>query len=254
MLVNKCRRKKRRFLVLLIISASIIYLCFNVKDSANNVRIRRSPSIQDDYVNYTTKLRHLKPILNSEGKQISSLIDDDQLGPVINDIFSFHYRLEPADCQLDYKGLLLIFVSAPNNLKERQMIRQSWNEQLLFLAGNVTKCHQLIFLLGLAIEMEQQISIEDESIQHGDLVQVDFIDSYANLTLKSVVLLHWVHTRCPGAHFIVKSDDDNFINAIFLLNEIIPNLAADENVIYGTTNSFLSPFRDEGNLLKKYFL
>jgi Galactosyltransferase len=36
-----------------------------------------------------------------------------------------------------------------------------------------------------------QENILEESLQHGDIIQEGFIDSYANLTVKSIMLLKW---------------------------------------------------------------
>jgi hypothetical protein len=64
------------------------------------------------------------------------------------------------------------------------------------------------------------------------LVQVNVVDSYANLTLKSIALLHWAHGHCPGAQLVFKCDDDNYINWN-VLSKILPNLN-DTRSIYGT--------------------
>ena len=44
------------------------------------------------------------------------------------------------------------------------------------------------------------------------MVIESFQDSYHNLTLKTTFLLKWLSHRCPRAKFILKVDDDVFIN------------------------------------------
>jgi beta-1,3-galactosyltransferase 1 len=41
-----------------------------------------------------------------------------------------------------------------------------------------------------------QESVVDESLKHGDIIQEDFLDSYANLTVKSLMLLKWFTQGC----------------------------------------------------------
>lgn len=57
----------------------------------------------------------------------------------------------------------------------------------------------------------------EESRTHGDILQEDFVDSYMNLTIKSVMGLKWASTHCPQARFLMKTDDDMFINVPSLL-------------------------------------
>ena len=36
-----------------------------------------------------------------------------------------------------------------------------------------------------------------ENLQYHDLIQSDFTDSYNNLTIKTMVIMDWLATRCP---------------------------------------------------------
>lgn len=55
-----------------------------------------------------------------------------------------------------------------------------------------------VFLIGLTDNNETQEQIVNESRAHNDLIQEHFIDSYNNLTLKSVMMLKWINTNCDG--------------------------------------------------------
>jgi hypothetical protein len=139
----------------------------------------------------------------------------------------------------------MTYVSAPDHFQWRQLIRETWaaadDHQ------GYRRQYQLVFLIGRSQSQMTEWRLTNESLVYGDLVQVsNVIDSYANLTLKSVALLHWALTRCPGAHFVVKSDDDNYVNVKLLLSrEMLTSLAA--SAIYGTTNAVLWPARDLGH-------
>ena len=224
------RRNKR--LVFKLLTISLISAVFVVKLWGNKSQVakRRVPfSIQEEYVKYTTQLRGLKPIKSE------SLVDN-QLLPIINDVFDFKYGIDIASerltprCQISNVNrhlLLLIIVSAPENKQERQLIRQSLAQQCSILDSN-KHLFQLVFLVGLpggpGHDKDQlQNDVIDESKKNGDLVQMNIIDTYSNLTIKSVALLHWAHMRCPAADYVIKSDDDNYVNLFFLLTELIPN-------------------------------
>ncbi|KAK0130926.1 Beta-1,3-galactosyltransferase 2 [Merluccius polli] len=74
---------------------------------------------------------------------------------------------------------------------------------------------QTVFLLGLPSRgniTEQQEHISKENLQYHDLIQSDFVDSYINLTIKTMVIMDWLATRCPNVSYTMKIDSDMFPN------------------------------------------
>lgn len=100
--------------------------------------------------------------------------------------------------------LLLVLVhSAPGNFLKRQTIRSTW--------GSSRNGMRLIFLLGKAPEEEEaQLTIEQRV--HGDVVQGNFRDAYRNMTYKHVMALKYAAYHCPRARYVLKTDDDVFVN------------------------------------------
>jgi len=62
--------------------------------------------------------------------------------------------------------------------------------------------------------------IEMEKHLYDDLIVANFEDSYDNLTLKTMSSLEWIDTYCNQSDFVLKTDDDMFINVPNLLNFI----------------------------------
>ncbi|XP_004533420.1 beta-1,3-galactosyltransferase 1 [Ceratitis capitata] len=98
--------------------------------------------------------------------------------------------------------------------------------------------------------------IRTESEQYGDIIQENFIDTYNNLTLKSVLALKWMNQRCSQrSAFFMKADDDTFLNMPnllhYLLGGTIP-LYNDTMDLYDThTYRVLSP-RNRFNSTRNY--
>ena len=67
-------------------------------------------------------------------------------------------------------------------------------------------------MLGYSLEQTQQDSIRNESLVHGDIVQGNFLDSYKNLTYKTVMGHMWVSRFCRQAQFVMKTDDDIYLD------------------------------------------
>lgn len=55
---------------------------------------------------------------------------------------------------------------------------------------------KVVFLVGEPLSNETQLHIVQESDAFGDLIQESFVDSYNNLTLKTIMMLKWVTTNC----------------------------------------------------------
>lgn len=53
-----------------------------------------------------------------------------------------------------------------------------------------------VFLVGQTDNNDTQANIIDEGRTHNDLIQESFLDSYNNLTLKTVMMLKWITTNC----------------------------------------------------------
>ncbi|XP_012586389.1 PREDICTED: beta-1,3-galactosyltransferase 5-like, partial [Condylura cristata] len=64
-------------------------------------------------------------------------------------------------------------------------------------------------------------AVAREGQQHRDTVQKDFLDTYDNLTLKTMMGMEWVHRYCPQAAFAMKTDSDMFINVYYLVELLL---------------------------------
>jgi len=49
------------------------------------------------------------------------------------------------------------------------------------------------------------------------MLKEDFVDTYHNLTYKGVAALRWVDAYCSHATFVLKTDDDIFVNMFSLV-------------------------------------
>ena len=65
---------------------------------------------------------------------------------------------------------------------------------------------------GATTEAGRQRRLEEESSKYGDLVQGDFLDTYRNLSYKAIMGSLWVAEFCGQAEFVVKIDDDCFLD------------------------------------------
>lgn len=103
--------------------------------------------------------------------------------------------------------LTIVVCSSVPNFNARQTIRDTWAQDASKLS-NV----RVVFLLGKSTNHILNAMAADESRKHSDIVQQDFLDTYNNLTIKSVMLLKWVRHQCANAKYVMKTDDDMFVH------------------------------------------
>lgn len=158
---------------------------------------------------------------------------------LISNEHNFSYIISESDAcrQKDSIFLLVVVCISPANIFHRQTIRQTWG-------SIVTRDPQvkLVFLLGNPGNASIQSDIMKESSEHHDIVQEDFVDSYRNLSIKSVAMLKWVSQFCAEAEYILKADDDMFIhipNLVSILKKTRPS-----NAVIGCLNNGAVPIRD----------
>lgn len=125
---------------------------------------------------------------------------------------NYHFIMDNADvCKAKTPYLVLMVPVAPNNVEHREAIRQTWGKESL-VQGKVVLT---LFMLGLSSgpDVEQlQEKLTEENLQHHDLIQSDFMDTYLNLTIKTMVIMNWLATRCSAAAYAMKIDSDMFLN------------------------------------------
>lgn len=134
--------------------------------------------------------------------------------------------------------LLVIICSSVENVEARNAIRQTW-------MSDPRHTIRMAFLLGQTFNSSRQNDVLAESDLHNDIIQEGFFDSYLNLTLKSVMLLKWVSTYCPQVTFVLKTDDDMFVNVPALVQHLSQPAVRDrKDLIVGSLFCHAVPIKD----------
>lgn len=123
-------------------------------------------------------------------------------------------KCRSSDGDLLSPRLVFIVKSAMRNYGRRQAIRNTWGFERRL--SNVLI--RTVFMLGVAGEDEPepvalQHLVDVESDQFGDVVQVDFHDSYYNNTIKTMMGFRWAIQNCPRSQFYMFVDDDFYVSA-----------------------------------------
>lgn len=110
-----------------------------------------------------------------------------------------------------YKTFRIVYVikSSIDNFHRRAAIRNSWGfEKRFFDVPSRT-----VFLLGVRPNDEElQAKVNLEHNKHRDIIQMNFIDSYYNNTIKTMLGFKWLIKYCANAKFYMFVDDDMYVS------------------------------------------
>ena len=120
----------------------------------------------------------------------------------------------------DQTTTLILVTSSPKNREARFQIRNTWAE------ANITKKYNIEVNFVLGVDKEENYDVSDEIEVFSDILIVNVIDSYMNLTLKSVFILKYlsdINGLSKNLKTVMKTDDDCYVNILALAHLIKNN-------------------------------
>jgi len=109
--------------------------------------------------------------------------------------------------------LFIGVISSPDNRALRDEIRSTW-AKFSEVANDVV---QYRFVIGKELQALQGVALLKEAQQYEDIIQVNVVEGYANLTNKTAALFKLFHEK-RSAQYLMKLDDDTFPH----LDKIVP--------------------------------
>ncbi|KAJ8930138.1 hypothetical protein NQ314_017104 [Rhamnusium bicolor] len=164
------------------------------------------------------KYENVNYFLYNHSRQSSfayNLLPETDYNRLIN--ISFEFSIINFPCE-NVKLLLLILIhSSPTNFAKRKIIRDTW--------GKNDEDVKVLFLMGSASSQVVKENLQTENSLHKDIIQGSFQDTYSNLTYKHMMALKYVVYHCPDTKYVLKTDDDVFVNRPLMKNFLINDLS-----------------------------
>lgn len=133
--------------------------------------------------------------------------------------------------------LVIMVLSVHTHIDTRTAIRKTWGRAadpgLWPKVGALKHTVKLVFLFGTGKTALDNKIVEEESKIYGDIVQAEFVDSYFNLTYKTVMGIRWVAEFCSKAKYILKADEDVFVHVHNLMEFLSKRQENSNGAIYG---------------------
>ena len=126
--------------------------------------------------------------------------------------------------------MLLGVAAAVYAFERREIIRQTWgtyaeseNVKVPFSVLNLLfepLILKLLFFVGDNQDPNTQEKLEVEAAENHDIIQENYIESYWNLTRKTIGQIKWKQEFCDSAKYIAHLDDDVFIDVPNVLEQL----------------------------------
>ncbi|KAH7957610.1 hypothetical protein HPB52_020779 [Rhipicephalus sanguineus] len=138
--------------------------------------------------------------------------------------------------------------TAPDHFHRRRVLRDTIGNPAVTAFVNST----VVFFVGKTTNAEVSEEVRAEAECEGDLVLLDHVDTYRNLTLKFIGATKWLADhRClsSSTDVVVKLDDDVIVNVFLLASYVERHMAAadtrNSRTIHCATMPHLKPIRNK---------
>lgn len=150
---------------------------------------------------------------------------------------------EEEKCKDKAPFLVLLISTTAAELQHRNAIRKTWGNEAAVPGVDIVR----LFLLGIKTQDANE-DVLRESEQYHDIIQQDFLDTYNNLTLKTLMGMRWVASYCNGTRFAMKTDSDVFVNTVHLIEKLLrPLPPSTQNYFTGCLMSGHRPIRNKAS-------
>lgn len=205
--------------------------------------------LKSDYLHTKSEKSLLKKIVTNF-KQISEKENGElppeneksgiKATPTSTQSFTFIIN-EEEKCKDKTPFLVLLISTTATELQQRNAIRKSWGNEAAVPGVDVVR----LFMLGIEPNRDEDVLLT-ESKQYHDIIQQDFLDTYNNLTLKTLMGMRWVASYCSSTRFAMKTDTDVFVNTMHLIEKLLrPLPPSTENYFTGFLMKGYTPIRNK---------
>lgn len=216
------------------------------RELLNASEIRMGNSTADTVNTFTAKTKNQdifgNPVLQDSEK---SQRQDECINCFIH---NFKYLLNNKNiCKLYANqsaiDLLILIFTGHNNTLRRQTYRETW----LTYSKNNTANVRYAFLFGEVTDIGLRETVQKESEIFGDIIKESFVDTYGNLTYKTIMGFKWATSYCNVTKAVMKTDDDMYVNVPNLLNIARNNIDLLQTTVVGFCLEVIPPNRDNSS-------
>lgn len=132
-----------------------------------------------------------------------------------------HWSMAFSASETTETSIVIVVLSCRGNFMQRNLIRQTYGS---IRNINNVQILAVVFMLGSADAPDAANTDADklhaEWVKFGDIIMGDLVDTYRNLSRKTIMAYNWLTSYCHEADLVVKTDDDVLVDIFKLTYEL----------------------------------
>ena len=96
--------------------------------------------------------------------------------------------------------MVVMIMSTVKKPEERTVLRQTWFKNRVIEGKEV----KYLFIVSSSPDPSVNAMIDEEARQYNDILHMDHLDSYNNITMSIMNTFNWLHRNCHSIRYILK--------------------------------------------------
>lgn len=132
--------------------------------------------------------------------------------------------------QAKYIDIVCYVIVRNDDFQVREAIRKTWGNKRKFSFANV------IFVIGKSQNKSFNKKIMDENEKFHDLLTIDLLDTFKNISFKSILAWKWMSENCQNARIFIKANPNVMVNFESIKNFLIKNKFLEKSIFCRTVS------------------
>ena len=122
--------------------------------------------------------------------------------------YNYTYLAQPHDFCSNDTFMVVMIMSTVKKPEEREVLRRTWFKDKTVLGKKI----KYLFIVSSSPDPQVNKAIDEEAAQYNDILHMDHLDSYNNITMSIMNTFNWLHRNCHSIKYILKGDPDSYFN------------------------------------------
>lgn len=122
--------------------------------------------------------------------------------------YNYTYLAQPHDFCSNDTFMVVMIMSTVKKPEEREVLRKTWFKDKTVLGQKI----KYLFIVSSSPDKAVNDAIDQEAARFNDILHMDHLDSYNNITMSIMNTFNWLHRNCHSIKYILKGDPDSYFN------------------------------------------
>ena len=122
--------------------------------------------------------------------------------------YNYTYLAQPKNFCSEDTFMVVMIMSTVKKPEERKVLRETWFKDKV-VHGQKLK---YLFIVSSSPDPAVNEAIDKEALEYNDILHMDHLDSYNNITMSIMNTFNWLHRNCKSIKYILKGDPDSYFN------------------------------------------